>query len=252
MQSIYTAASGLSSQQTRLDIIASNIANSDTAGYKSTRADFKDALYSLMDDPVGNSEAANLLRGSGVVLSATNTDFTDGTISKTGESLDFAINGSGFFSVENENGQTLYTRNGNFSVSSEGNNRYLVTAQGYYVLDANGNKISLPDENTEISVSDGGALSTPDGIFARLGIATFTNPNGLSAAGDTCFSATDTSGKPTAFNGASVVQGSLEKSNVDLAEEMTLLIRSQRAYSLASRALQTADEMEGLANNMHH
>lgn len=250
MQAIYTAGLGLSSQQTRLDTIAANIANADTVGYKSTRADFKDALYAFMDSPVADSEDANLLVGSGVVLGATTTDFSDGSLSATGNLLDFAIQGEGFFSVRNTAGETLYTRNGSFSVSPEGGDNYLVTAQGYYVLDREGNRIAVPGDSSEINVSDDGVLSTAAGELARLGIAAFSNPDGLSAAGDTCYAATEVSGEPEAAEGMTVVQGSLESSNVSLAQEMTLLIRSQRAYSLASRALQTADDMEGLANKM--
>ncbi|NCB50706.1 MAG: flagellar hook-basal body protein [Clostridia bacterium] len=250
MQAIYTAGSGLRGQQTRLDTIAANIANSDTVGYKSSRVDFKDALYSLMDSPVADSEEANLFVGSGVVLGATATDFSNGSMSVTGNLLDFAIQGSGFFSVRNAAGETLYTRNGSFSVSSmDGENR-LVTAQGYEVLDAEGNRITVPDGSSDISVSASGVLSTTEGEFAVLGIVSFSNPDGLSAAGDTCYTASEVSGEPETAKGVSIVQGSLENSNVDLAQEMTLLIRSQRAYSLASRALQTADDMEGLANNM--
>lgn len=250
MQAIYTAGSGLGRQQTRLDTIAANIANSDTVAYKSTRADFKDALYSLMDSPAVNGEGANLRVGSGVVLSATTTDYSEGSLSATGRLLDFAIQGNGFFSVKDPSGETLYTRNGSFSVSPEDGANELVTAQGYYVLDAGGNRITVPDGVSEISVSEDGRLSTTDGEFAALGIVGFSNPDGLSAAGESCYAATEVSGAPSAAEKVSVVQGSLENSNVDLAQEMTLLIRSQRAYSLASRALQTADDMEGLANNM--
>jgi flagellar basal-body rod protein FlgG len=250
MQAIYTAGSGLRSQQTRLDTIAANIANSDTVGYKSTRADFRDALYSLMDSPAADSEGANLHVGSGVLLNATATDFAEGSLSPTGRLLDFAIQGSGFFSVMNPAGDTLYTRNGSFSVSTEDGANYLVTAQGDYVLDTNGDRIAIPDGAAEISVSKDGGLSASGQQFAVLGITGFSNPDGLSAAGDSCYTATDTSGEPVPAEKVTITQGSLENSNVDLAQEMTLLIRSQRAYSLASRALQTADDMEGLANNM--
>lgn len=250
MQSIYTAGLGLKSQQARLDNIAANIANANTAGYKATRVDFKDALYTKMDSPVADSEGSNLLTGSGVLLNASTTDFSDGALNSTGNVLDFAIEGDGFFTVQNSGGEPLYTRDGSFSVSPEGDENFLVTAQGYYVTDSEGKPIALPDDLAELSVSGSGVLSTADGEFAALGIAEFKNPEGLLAVGDTCYTVSETSGEPAAAAEPTVIQGSLENSNVSLAQEMTLLIRSQRAYSLASRALQTADDMEGLANNM--
>ncbi len=250
MQAIYTAGSGLAGQQARLDTIAANVANANTTGYKSVRVDFKDALYALMDSPVSDGEANNLLLGSGVVLNATGSDFSGGPLIETGGPLDFAIRGAGFFTVRTPDGETLYTRNGNFSAGRFDGGSCLVTAQGYEVLDAEGDRIALPESGSGISVSDEGVLSTEAGAFAKLGIAAFANPNGLSAVGETYYAATETSGGPMAEKGMSVTQGSLENSNVNLAQEMTLLIRSQRAFSLASRALQTADDMEGLANNL--
>jgi len=248
---IYEAATGLKSQQTRLDTIAANIANINTVGYKSQRVDFKDALYKAMDTPVGNSEAGNLRTGSGVLLGATTTDVSEGTVSETGNPLDFALNGKGYFTVQTPTGETLYTRNGDFQISVENGASYLVTAQGYYVLDSAGKRIQLPQDSTsDISVTESGVLKVEDTTIADLGITSFPNPDGLDAAGDTCYRATQVSGTAAPAGQVTVKQGRLEQSNVDLAQEMTLLIRSQRAYSLASKALQTADDMKGLANNI--
>ncbi len=155
------------------------------------------------------------------------------------------------FHGEGADGETLYTRNGSFGVSDEAEGNFLVTAQGRYVLDREGNRIALPADRTGLSVTPGGVLQTAAGETAALGIVDFSNPNGLLAAGDTCYRASETSGAAVpAGRNTTVKQGSLEASNVDTAREMTFIIRSQRAYSLASRALQTADDMEGLANNM--
>lgn len=250
MQAIYSAATGLKNQQTRLDTIAANVANVNTTGYKSTRIDFKDALYTAMDSPAGGGEERNLFTGSGVMLNTAATNFSNGALINTGSPLDFAISGNGFFSVENPTGKTLYTRSGSFGISAEGDEKYLVTSQGYYVLDTAGNKILLPDDTTSLGVNADGMLSTENGEISTLGIVDFSNPDGLTSAGETCFEATAVSGDAVPAGNASVVQGSVEGSNVELAQELTLLIRSQRAYSLASRALQTADDMEGLANNM--
>lgn len=250
MQALYTAASGMRNQQLRLGTIADNIANASTTGYKSTRVDFKDALYTQMDSPVADSAAANLLTGNGVLLAATTTDFADGALSETGNPFDFAIQGSGFFTVETAEGERYYTRNGCFNTSIEGENTYLVTAQGYYVLNAEGERIQLPEDTGSLSVTADGALSTTEGSFATLGIVEFVNPDGLEAVGGSCYRATEVSQEPAAATDSAVLQGRLELANVDLAQELTLLIRAQRAYSLASTALRTADDMEGLANNM--
>jgi flagellar basal-body rod protein FlgG len=249
MQATQTAASGMRAQQTRLDTIAANVANVSTIGYKSARADFKDALYTKIKDPVGDSDANNLLRGTGVVLSATGRDFSDGSPQTTGAELDFSISGDGFFMLENGAGERLYTRNGNFAVSVENGGNYLVNADGDYVLSDQGQRIKIPNTGG-ISVTADGTLSSGGTEVAKLGIADFDNAEGLSAAGDSCFRETAASGTAYAAQNAQVAQGSLESSNVDLGEEMTLLMRAQRVYSLSSKALQTADEMDGLANNM--
>ncbi|MPM15882.1 Flagellar basal-body rod protein FlgG [bioreactor metagenome] len=250
LRSVYSAASGLKSQQARLDNIGNNLSNINTTGFKATRVDFKDALYSAMDAPLGGAEEQNLLAGNGVLLGAVSTDFKSGSLQTTGAALDFAILGRGFFNVETPAGETLYTRSGSFGLSVEETGNYLVTPQGYYVLDNGGGRISLPRNAEGLRVSSEGVLSTGDGTGATLGISDFTNPGGLLYAGDTCFRSSEVSGQPFAADGAKVEQGSLEGSNVDLAQEMALLLRSQRAYSLASRALTTADQMEGLANNL--
>ncbi|HHU22246.1 MAG TPA: flagellar hook-basal body protein [Clostridiales bacterium] len=250
MQAIYTAATGLKAQQNRLDTIAANISNVNTVGYKSTRVDFKDALYNLMENPAGDSMASNLLKGSGVLMNATTTDFSEGRLETTNSILDFAIIGEGFFTLENTQGEILYTRNGSFSLSAEEDASYLVSSQGYYVLDRDGNRIALPKDLTGLNIANGTMLRNEDGELAALGIVTFPNNDGLLAAGETCYRPSETAGEPTPLEDARIEQGKIESSNVDLAQELTLLIRSQRAYSLASRALKTADDMDGLANNI--
>lgn len=252
MQSLFSAASGLSGQQKRLDTLASNIANVSTPGYKSTRVDFKDSLYRTMDNPVlDNDVDNNLLGGTGVILDATNIDFRQGAGVDTGIPLDFFIEGDGFFQVQKENGEVQFTRSGSFRTAIIDDVSYLVTSQGYFVLDGGGNRIMLPPNGTEFYVSDKGVIGTVDGEYGTIGLFSFSNPNGLAFSGDTCFTVTVASGVPENDEGSIIVQGKLENSNVDLAQELTLLIRSQRAYSLASRALTTTDDMLGLANNMH-
>ncbi|MBE6913476.1 MAG: flagellar hook-basal body protein [Ruminococcaceae bacterium] len=248
MNAIYTAASGLRSQQIRLDTIGDNVANVNTIGYKSTRVDFKDTLYTIMKNPEGGTEEVNLRRGTGVMINATNIDFSESSQLTTDAPLDFAINGPGFFVVESQNGERFYTRSGCFNRSVEADGDYLVTQQGYYVLDEAGRRITLPESG--ISVAEGGVLSADHEVFGNMAIVGFANENGLAPAGSTCFTETEASGEPFNLERANVRQGVLENSNVDLAQEMTLMIRTQRAYSLASRALRTADDMDGLVNSL--
>lgn len=252
MQSLYSAGSGLSSQQARLETISSNISNVNTPGFKATRADFKDALYRSMVDPTSlTPEADNLQSGTGVLLESTAINMKQGTVSQTDEPLDFAIEGDGFFQVQDQNGQTLYTRSGSFTVSNEGGEGYLVTSEGYHVLDATGARVHLPANIADLAVDEKGAITAGGKTYGTLGLARFTNSDGLSPVGLTCYRATPASGAAAPDTGSKVVQGSIERSNVDLSEEMTLLIRAQRAYSLASRAVTTTDDMLGLANTMH-
>lgn len=252
MQAIHTAALGMKTQQTRIDNIANNIANINTTGFKSSAVNFKDALYTLIDNPDGtDSEAANLLRGSGVLTASISTDFRDGSLDFTGQKLDFAIRGNGFFMLVSPNGERYYTRNGNFAISHEGQYNYLVTSDGYYVLNRNGERINLPGDISSINMTEDGVLYNENGWTSSLGIVSFTNPDGLMSAGGSRYQVTEVSGEATPAEEYSVMQGALENANVDLANELTLLMRTQRAYSFASNALRTADSMEGLANNIH-
>jgi flagellar basal-body rod protein FlgG len=249
MQAIYTAKQGLRAQQQRIDIIASNMANVSTTGYKSQRAGFKDALYTEMIDPSDTESTANLMQGSGVLTASTYRDFTTGTPMQTGETLDFYLDGDGFFTVQNSAGDILYTRCGAFAVSAENDGRYLVTADGYYVLDDNGDRIELPAGSESVTVTSDGILDFGGGATATLGLATFVNKDGLSLIGNGCYTATDASGEAIEST-ASVQQGFLESSNVDVSLELTNMIRTQRAYSMAGRVLSTWDTMASETNNI--
>lgn len=251
-QSIYTARSGLIAQQQRMDIIANNMANISTLGYKSVRADFKDALYQTMARPAQPQAGLNLQKGSGVLMGATTRDFTQGTPQMTGLALDMSIIGDGFFAVQDTNGDTLYTRDGSFAISMNGEDAYLVTGDGRYVLDANGQPINLKDTPTsDLAVKEDGSIwrvSTGEQL-GQLGIHTFVNRQGLEAVSGNRYRATDASGEPIEST-ATVRQGYLESSNVDMASEMVRMIRAQRAFSLTSRALTTADQMDSEANQL--
>lgn len=250
MNAIHIAASGLRAQQNRLDIIGSNVSNVNSVGYKSTRADFKDALYTTIENPDGPTLEENLIGGNGVITAATSTNYSQGSIQETNQMYDLAISGEGFFVVENQNGEIRYTRNGSFGLSSEGAETFLVTGTGQYVLDDAGNRIALPSDES-VTIGYGGIIRNEDGdVLGNIAVVNFTNPVGLDAMGDTTFAQTEVAGDMYNVIDANVQQGRLEMSNVDLAQELTLMMRTQRAFSLASQALRTADEMDGLANNM--
>ena len=251
-----TAASGLNKQQQRMDTIAHNISNVNTIGFRNSRLDFKSALYTAgltPGPPRTPAPEGNQQRGHGVMTAAISRDFSQGSVQETGAPLDLAIFGDGFFAVENMFGDIVYTRNGNFGFDDEG---YLVTANGYLVLNSADERITLPfGANPErVGVLSDGTMTFmvgDDEIRISLGTHTFRNIMGLEALGDGFYGETEASGErlPVADD-FEVIQGFLELSNVNLGLEMTRLIRTQRAFQLASRALSTADDMEGLANNM--
>jgi flagellar basal-body rod protein FlgG len=249
MQSIYTAKLGLKTQQQRMDLIASNIANVGTTGYKRQTALFKDALYTQMIDPSDTASTANLKQGSGVLLGSTARDFTMGTPVETGGALDLYIDGDGFFTVRTGDGSVMYTRGGNFGVSNEADGRYITSADGSYLLDSAGNRIKLTANPEDVSISDGGQLTANGAVFASLQLVTFTNKDGLELTGSGRYAATAVSGPPIASN-AGLKQGYLESSNVDMSTELTQLIRAQRTFSLAGRALNAWNEMESTTNNL--
>ena len=249
-----SAASALKKQQIRLDTIANNVANVNTTGFKNSRVDFKDSFYAngITPGPARNPEA-NQQKGHGLMLAGIGTDFTGGIIQVTGIPLDFALEGEGFFVLGDLNGNVFYTRNGNFTLSAEADGNYLVNAGGLYVLDTNGERIRVPVGATRIEVGTGGEMiftSPTEVTTANLGIFTFRNITGLHSIGNSLFTESDSTGERLVPENTVVRQGALEGSNVNLADEITRMMRTQRAFQLASRALTTADDMEGVANNM--
>lgn len=251
MQGTYTAALGIASQQQRLDTIANNLANLNTNGFKGSRVDFKDALYSTMTRVMQPQNTVNMQEGHGTLVSGVRRSFAPGQFIETGRDTDFYLDGEGFFTVQSPTGETYYTRDGNFFRSVQGDGEYLVTAQGYYVLNSNGQRIRLQGNGLNVSpegyLSENGAMQSYD----RLRIVTFPNQQGLTAVSNNLFSASASSGQPAAAGaGTTVVQKALEGSNVNMADEFARLIRGSRALQLSSRALSTADAMEGTANDL--
>lgn len=258
-EAILIAATGLTNQQRRIDTIADNVANVNTVGFKATRLDFKDALYSSGYGPAAApAPAGNQQKGHGVMVASITRFDKQGSMLVTDNPLDFTIEGDGFLEVKTQSGAIRYTKSGNLYTATYGDELVMTTAQGYLVQSTQGTPVSIPKDTTGIRLEPDGNITflgaDADGEQtelgkARLGFYSFSNTAGLSASGGSLFEATAASGEKQEARGA-LRQGALEASNVDLSLEMTRLIRAQRAFSLAGRALRTADDMEGIANNL--
>lgn len=251
-----TAATGMAAQQTRMDVIANNLANVNTTGFKRSRAHFEDLLYQTVQgaSTLGGSDAQttdSIQVGRGTRLSAVQRVDLQGAIEQTGRPFDLAIEGDGFFQVKLPNGQTGYTRDGGFTLSDQGQ---LVTPQGY-ALDP---PITIPPDATNITISRTGVVSSvgqngqPTEI-GRIELARFANAPGLLALGENLLGETATSGAPVVGypqeNGMGrLIQGSLEASNVEVVQEMVDMISSMRAYELNSKAVKAGDDMAEQAN----
>lgn len=260
MLSLWTAATGMQAQALNVDVISNNLANANTAGYKTGRANFQDLMYQQILAPgsqnsSGNQVPTGIQVGMGVRTAGVERMFSEGSFQQTGNPLDMAIQGQGFFQVLMPNGELAYTRSGNFSVNSQGQ---LVTAAGYVVQPA----VTIPSNATSVQVSSDGTVSVvmPGGSnnsVGQLQLASFSNPAGLSSIGQSLFQETPASGAPitgtAGVNGMGTVgQGMLEMSNVSAVQEMVSLIAAQRAYEMNSKTIQASDQMLQSANQIVH
>lgn len=242
----YTGASGLRAYQHDIDIIANNVANINTYGYKSDKSSFNSLIKSTMDinQNLTLNEGERVLTGHGVKISSQDLLYNQGHLHNTGYALDFAIAGDGLFAI-NRDGRIEYTRNGAFDISVEQDGNYLVSSDGGYVLDSNQQRITV-QYNTETNEIDNAVIAD------RLGVFTFDNPYGLQKINKTSFLPTDISGEPRLAPEADnkIYTTSLERSNTNIAEEMADLILSQKAYQFSARVVTTADELEQIVNNL--
>lgn len=268
-RALWTAATGMISQQTNVDTIANNLANVNSTGYKTERAEFKSLLYQTLQTETTTANGANkpidAQVGLGVRNSSIESNFEQGVMTETQDMTDFCIEGKGFFGIQGSDGEVYYTRNGkfNFSVNLYGG-MTLTNDMGYAVLDGNGNPIELgPQYQVQnISVNSDGYLLYPDEfnnpqpIGIKIGLFQFNNPAGLDKTSGTMYQESAASGEVLYEQNLdvgmrSVVrQGFLEGSNVQVADEMVNLIVAQRAYEMNSKAIQAADEMMGQANSL--
>lgn len=247
--SLYSAASGMEAQQTNLNVIANNIANVSTTGFKRSKVEFQDMFYqvpkSVGADSGGSILPTGIQIGSGTQVVSTSKVFTQGQVSQTGEQLDLAIIGEGFFRVTGPGGETLYTRDGAFKIGPTGT---VMTSQGMEALDFP----APPAATTQIVIDSGGGvsyMSDDSQVLARgnIQLARFRNPSGMLALGGNLFRETDASGAESLFAPGEGVgtlqQNSLETSNVNIVEEMVNMILAQRAYEINSKSIQTSDSM---------
>lgn len=250
---LYTAASGMTAQQVNLDNIANNLANSSTAGFQARRLQFSDLLYQneIMPGAAATQQttvASGLQIGLGTMPGNTEIVQLQGDLTSTGNPLDFAIEGQGFFQILLPNGQTGYTRAGSFQTDQQGN---LVTANGNELQPA----INIPASATNITVGSDGTVSVtlPGQTQAQqvgvIQLAMFINPGGLNAIGNNTYLATTASGNPVIGNAGgsqglgTIQQGMLEQSNVNIVDEFVNMILAQRSYESNSRVVKAADEM---------
>ena len=254
IRSLWVARTGLDAQQTNLDVIANNLANVSTNGFKRGQAVFEDLLYQTMRQPGAQSSQQNQLPvglqlGSGARPVSTARIFTQGNLQKTDNALDVAVNGNGFFQIQLPDGSTAYTRDGSFHKDSQGQ---IVTSDGYFlqpniVIPADALEISIGQDGTVTVTQPGNPVPTEIGAIQ---LATFVNPAGLSSIGQNLFLETAASGAPTpnqpGTNGAGIVTHQyVETSNVNVAEELVTMIQTQRAYELNSKVITTSDQMLG-------
>lgn len=252
MRALNTAASGMAAQQTNVDVIAHNLANVNTTGFRKQRAEFEDLIYQTIRTPGGTTGEGQKLPtgiqiGEGVRVVSTTQMHHQGSLLQTESTLDVAVEGDGFFQITRPGGQIAYTRSGNFRVDAEGR---LVTVDGYQVEPA----ISIPTNATNVTISPNGMISvtvagqTATQDVGQLTLASFVNPSGLLAIGRTMFVPTDASGEaivgqPGLEGLGTLASGFLEASNVEVVQEMIDLIASQRAYEVNQRVITTSDEM---------
>ncbi|MBI5643128.1 MAG: flagellar basal-body rod protein FlgG [Deltaproteobacteria bacterium] len=259
IRALWTASTGMEAQQTNIDVIANNLANVNTTGFKKSRADYQDLLYQELKAAGAASSPSTTIPtgiqiGQGVRTVSVEKVFNQGNFKETQNSYDVAIEGDGFIQITKPDGQLAYTRNGELKVDSEGR---LVTSDGYLVEP----QITIPSDALTLTISSDGIVSvtqpssTTAAQVGTLELARFINPSGLQSIGKNLYLPTGASGDPITGTPGSegfgtMSQGFLEMSNVSVVEEMVAMIAAQRAYEINSKSIQTTDEMLQTANSM--
>lgn len=259
IRSLWTSATGMQAQELNIDVIANNLANVNTSGFKKSRAEFQDLLYESMR-PAGAASSADTTIPTGVQLghgtrpSAVQKLFGQGDFENTENQLDWAIEGDGFFQIELPNGDTSYSRCGEFKLDADGR---IVNADGFLLVP----QMTIPTDTVSITVGMDGTVSViqaDDPVPSEIGtlqLARFVNPAGLRSLGKNLFVPTEASGDeivgtPGENGFGTIAQGFLEMSNVSVVDEMVSMITAQRAYETNSKVIQTSDDMLQMANNL--
>ena len=260
-RALSTAASGMYAQQLNIEVISNNIANINTTGFKKNKAEFQDLMYqnvnvnqvtSPTQSPDGPSNTVIQI-GDGVQPVASQKIFKQGDVTQTGNQLDLAVQGDGFFQVQKPGGGYAYTRDGSFKVNADGK---VVTSSGYVLqpeltLDENAAGVTISKDGTvEVNQNDGSSY-----VLGNIQLVRFINPGGLNAIGNNLYTETQSSGTPLlgtpGSNGfGEIQQGYLEASNVDIVQEMISMITAQRAYEINSKTVKTVEDMMQMANNL--
>jgi flagellar basal-body rod protein FlgG len=260
IRALWTSASGMEAQQMNLDVIANNLANVNTSGFKKSSIQFQEMMYDTSKFSGASTTDASTTPtgvqvGYGAKPVATERNFTQGILQQTGNTYDVAIQGQGFYKITMPDGTSAYSRDGSFLVNSDGQ---LVTNQGYLV--AGVGQISPQATNVAIG-SDGTISATVNGAAVKISpitISNFPNPEGLNSLGNNLYTQTEASGNavdgqtPGQNGMGTLSQGYIETSNVQVVEEMVNMIQAQRAYEINSKCIQASDDMMGMANNMRH
>lgn len=257
LRALQAASTGMEAQQMKLNTIANNLANVNTTGFKKNKIEFQDMLYQKRravgaEEGAGNLVPAGVETGNGTRVVSTAKIYTQGQLLQTGEKMDVAIQGDGFFEVQRPDGTTAYTRDGGFKVAADGT---VVTNDGLPVL---GGFQPIPVDAQNVSISSNGqvTIETPGGQQNfQLQLVRFNNPAGLRSEGGNLFVETPASGAPNLGNPSeagfgSLLQNYLETSNVNVAEEMVNMILAQRAYEVNAKAIQSSDQMMQETNNI--
>lgn len=277
MRSLWSAASGMTAQQTNLDTIANNLSNVNTVGYKKDTIEFKSLLYQTLQtestNEAGENKPVPAQVGLGTRTASITTVFTQGNMQEVSQNTYMAIEGNGFYKVRNADGEICYTRDGSFRLQPVDAGLVLCNSSGYPVLDQNNNTIILPkeygeqdllvDEQGNIFVNNSDTQDVPltktlggRTYNQKIGLVQFNNPSGLDSIGGNLYQETVASGAAReestteGLKTSKIHQGYLEMSNVQVADEMVNMIVAQRAYEMNSKAIQATDEMLQQANNL--
>jgi flagellar basal-body rod protein FlgG len=238
LEGLYSAAAGMQAQQQRMDSVANDLANANTNGYKKSRVAFRDLLY--VRDASGNVQS-----GAGAAATTIGRGFTQGALRETGNPLDLAIQDGGFLQVRRADGTTALTRDGSLRLDARGR---LTTQQGDLLQPA----VTVPagTKESDLQIAADGTVTANSRQVGRIQVASVRSPEALQSIGDSLFRPTAASGAPAALATGRVTQGSVEASNVDVADSMTEMMDAQRSFQLASKAVQMQDQLLQIANSV--